>query len=500
MASILLPKDSFHGTVTIERSPLWLPPRVAFEVDAIPRYRHTLPQTLQREATSEIVVELGAYGPFGERRFDPLQSFEVWRKQATALGFMLLSADHQLSKQQRCSYEIETFLFDKAQQSQTRNQRQFAREDELSVLFGSRSELRTELVAVGVPAEAVRSSSHFLEYGRERAQRDGCDRPSAPDLIAYGFLTIAEASPFSSPLAGSAAESIVRRALFDDWRVTDGVSAEIVAEVEGRFAETLWKRSDRDLKQLENWLLGAKSNFFGSLRRRRGAFALSEDQLRAGWAAAYWKSYRYVVSCLDCWATHFKAALPTPLTAFELTCFDARYLSRSALGGLPLILLDQIPLLQPIRSDLLEHPNDPRLQGVAQRLLWLYGRLCEERRSIDRDNKRREQPRSVKRQAAMAVDEALTRERLRVGDFSAVEDSFADSPTLTENETQDTLRAALNRAGIRCPAGGCRLEAEWDGPEDHRWVEVTYRCPEHDWRGSQRWTREELRALLVVEE
>ncbi len=498
MALLLLPKGHMHGRVTIEEPTVWIPPRFALDANFAPRYQHTVPSRLQAEVPPGITVELAAYGQFGERRFNPVSSFDAWRHAAWALGFAFFCNDHELDAQHRQSYRIEKFIFDKAQRSKYRIERSFRRFDELANVFGRKPELREDLIAAGAPAEAFRSLKSFSELGRRRARDDGRGSVSEAETITYAFLACAEAAPFSPPLGITGAAAIVRRAVFDETRVTERVSPEIVEEVERRFVQVLWNRSERNYKKLDNWLFGAKTNFVGSLVRLFGELRLSDNQIRAGLAAAFWKSYTYFVQCLDCWAYHFTAALPQPLTATEKRRFDARFVSRAHFGGLPLIMLERIPLLQPIRGELLERPDDPQLIGVAQRLLWYYGRLCEDRRTIDRDNKQREKKRCDRKQITDGNEKPgkPTRgKRTYVGNVGEMADFIEDRRGLSEDETQQMLRRALARDGVRCPHGDCELAVNWGRFEDGP-ATVNYSCRRHAWQGTRTWTHEEMSAVL----
>lgn len=285
---LLLGRATCHGTVSIEsRAGLLLPRNVAQKLPV--RVRHTLPPSLVGEAHPGAAVELDIQGDYGRRRFLPSHGAEVMIQHAWALGFPFLIEDRQLDAAHRQSYRAMKFLFDLVSNGQRRIRRRLDRADELEVrgTKARRGEDRSLLppdLGLDACGHGIRwSVSQLLAEGRDRAAEDGLVEIDEGTAIRYGLLAAAQRNPFLPVLDERKSVTIVRQALFDEQRVTETATPEVIDEVEERFMTTLWRRSEMPWEQMRDGLMGPKNNFVTCLARISGANGrkLTTEQAKA---------------------------------------------------------------------------------------------------------------------------------------------------------------------------------------------------------------------------
>lgn len=332
--------------------------------------------------------------PDGTRRFLPSQEDGVdgYATRAFQYGHAFLAYERNWPHAECVRWLVGKHAFDWSRSTQ----------DCLSVEFGSPGSLvlrrgaaqalgRTTLLPQGIgSAEKPWDLPEFTERATALAGERGINNPSGQELISHGLHAAALLNPLTLSDAGEIA-SLVRTALFDASKAPPQLPSDfgdaILADIEQRFTERIYRHLDEPREQFLKWFGGA-GNLLKSLTHFAGREPLERDVVRRGLLDLAWRGMLQTAECFETFARRYARALPKVLSPNEQKYYEAMYYRRPYLGGLSLVLLlDRATILKPIIAELWEAPDDPLLIGALHRVLAYYSEMAVSSREHERGKK-----------------------------------------------------------------------------------------------------------------
>jgi hypothetical protein len=364
-------------------------------------YTWTPPPSAQRELppATTLVLRCATF-PDGVRRFYPTLSFDTFIDVAFNAGLGIWSELESKTGEHRQSERLKWFLFRRVR---------VTREHLTNVLLNPES-LRVRTCGQGVekiysilPEDVGLYASHkeregwcmaeLLKEGREEAQERGVNKPTSSDLIHYGLLRAAQRNPLE--VSDREVPGLLRQALYDTVMLPDyeACRPKPVYDTATRDAviERVWNAILRHLEEpaseFDSWFQGPNNSFIAQIAKKKRApgGALDPEVVRQILLDLGWEAYPRVGGLVDATMRTIFHLIDPPLNMLENEFYQQYYLKQPHFGEVPFVLwVERFPFLDESLWEMWTNPGDRQKVAVFHRLLYYYGAMAIERRSIDR--------------------------------------------------------------------------------------------------------------------
>jgi hypothetical protein len=305
--------------------------------------------------------------PDGVRRFYPAEHIDRWLGRAFEGGLALLNRHQSLTAEGRSWYRELFLLFGRARKTREhlRNKLIYPKSlrvaargrglEEVWSILPDRPEFRREdgrKLTVG----------ELIHRGKQELRAQGREHSSLIDCVVYGLLHSAR-SCRSGDVPAQQIPDLVRCALYDSpllerHQRVDDATVQLVRE---RLHRALKPHLGDPQGSFETWFAGAKNSLLEQLCKPTAASPGRLDRRLAKRVLLDlgWRAYQCVAQCILMMMWAISRSLPGGLTEAERRDYEGMYFPQPYLGGLPLVLLlERLPLLQPILGRLWEAPDD----------------------------------------------------------------------------------------------------------------------------------------------
>lgn len=312
----------------------------------------------------------------------------------------------------------------------------------------------------------------------------GVGNPTSDEAIAAGLTLAAEMNPLweSDP---ERVRGLVYSALFDAGERPTSVTTAEVDDVIERLLVCFEEHGEQEWAPFREWFSGRRNNLVQTLARKSGYRRLSRETVKAALLQTGWRSYEYVTQCFGRFVCSVERTLEEPLSPLERHRFEAMYMPREYLGGLPLVLLlERSDFIQSVISRMWDEPDERHHVGTLHRLLATYATLAPARRAVDRRFKH------LKR---------LVRQAEERGSEDEAEETASQESVDDLNRLNDIVAELMRRRGVICL--GCRgATTPWNASIDEMndsTVHLTVECPEHDFENEYEVPLEEFLEIVA---
>jgi len=329
-----------------------------------------------------------------DRRKEPVASFDGFLALAWLGGFAVLCREFDLCKEQRFSYRLMWFLFQRLRKMQEHIMREFRWSRDLSLQHGNRefSEDSNILRSIVLPGDYLnnkgRQSIRILRRkGKQAAQDAGILEPTDYECLQFGIWSAAKEWPLQ--LHDSEATTLlIRQALFDvegESHPEDTELREILVE---RFSVAFENHLDDSTDAFNMWFFSSSVIKQLAKKKKARGGALEGKLVRDGLIRLGWDAYTYVAGCLNVQMQAFANALPEPLTDRESQIFKEMHRWQPHWGNLCLLQLwERVSFAGPAFRHAIENHGDRDAISACKRMLQYYSALARARRGADRKEK-----------------------------------------------------------------------------------------------------------------
>ena len=349
-------------------------------------------------ANSGVVLHCQA-APDGERRFSPigrgdrsLDPFLPFYTSAFLCGFAIICHAKKLTKQERHSYRVMWFLFQRVQKMRQHIRLAFNTKKDLTIAVTGRltKDVNDSHVLPWPFDSTTRSRGYpqsvdeLIERGEKAAKGAEIRCPSVSQKIHYGLAEVARLDPQS--LRPDDAVRVIQYVLFDvdpGWDKVDPETRKIVIE---RVLDAIEPHLDDTSAVFNDWFWGRHNTFVKQIaqqKKSRGG-ELDPEIVQQVLLQLGWESHEYVGQCVHAWAHDMQKALPEPLTKTERQAFEGIFFCRPDLGGIPLVMLaGKLQFVHTVLEDIFKNPGEKGPVQTLYRLLQLYAIMVSNRRKAN---------------------------------------------------------------------------------------------------------------------
>ena len=333
-------------------------------------------------------------GTDGLRRISPRCDAREFLKQAACGGLAVLQRVRNLTREDRQSYRLMSFLFQWSFSDRRLMTRTIRRSEDLRLCQSERGgdsdrDILPDIETNNNLSKTERlTPEELLRCGRKSAQKRGIPANSVSLQIHLGLLEMAHHSSVqANALRPEVSPEIIRISLFglDQGERTD--DDELRALVEERMIQAIQKHLELSDKEFGRWMWKDFDNIVQQLAKRtnKQGGPVSRQRVRFILFDLLWRSFGYVSQCVRMQMQAVRQAIEPALTDQERRIFGLWYDSQPWTGGLaPIMLHNRLGLLLPTLADLeeCEAGDDRPWRAFLQALQW-SSEMTENRRKAD---------------------------------------------------------------------------------------------------------------------
>jgi hypothetical protein len=262
-------------------------------------------------------------GQDGLRRVSPVGTFESHIAGAWLGGFAVLCRSMNLNPEQRQSYRVMWFLYQRVRRMKEHQRRAFrSRRDLLVSESGRLSPEDISVIPIFVKKQDKQGKwndvrlklDELLARGHEAAVQVGISNPRRDQEILHGLASFAEDEPLSIP--DDEVQLLIRKSLFDFDSSEPAIKSETMEIVYQRFVDAFMGHLGDERVQFNAWFSDRNNSVLKQIAKLRlapgGRLELAD--VRAAMLQLGWDAYQHVADCLSALMQAVAKSIPEPLT------------------------------------------------------------------------------------------------------------------------------------------------------------------------------------------
>ena len=332
-------------------------------------------------------------GTDGLRRISPRCDAREFLKRAACGGLAVLQRVRMLTREDRQTYRLMSFLFQWSFSDRRLLSRTIQRAEDLRLRQSERGgdSDRDILPDIEITTHLGKTKrltpQELLSCGPQSVRERGIPSETVSSQIHLGLLKVAGRSMDRlSALQAEDTPAIIRISLLGHDQGERSEDAELIDLVEERLVEAVQKHLDWTDEEFRKWMWNDFDNIVQQLakRGRKQGEQASRQQVRFVMLDLLWRSFGYVSQCVRLQMQAVRRAITPLLTGQERRIFGLWYEAQPWVAGLaPIMMHNRLDLMLPTLADLEEcDPGDDHpWRAFSQAMLWSTDMTANRRRA-----------------------------------------------------------------------------------------------------------------------